>query len=65
MTKKKLRRILAIESVLIELTTRKEDDPAWSSRVQAERLYKMARGKTKERVKKPWEHFAIGEVPNE
>jgi hypothetical protein len=57
---KKLNRILAMESVLIELSLRsRSDDPkaAWSSRVQAERLYALAHGTSSEKPIKPWEHF--------
>ena len=57
MVKKALDRILVIESVLIELMLSAEP---WSSRVQAERIYKLAHGKSKEKIKKPWEHLAMG-----
>lgn len=62
MTKKDLKRVLEIESVLIELMMRDYTDPdveGWSSRVQAERIYAIAQGKSEEKIKKPWEHFAI------
>ena len=62
MTKKDLKRVLEIESVLIDLMMRDYTDPnveGWSSRVQAERIYTIAQGKSKEEIKKPWEHFAI------
>jgi hypothetical protein len=59
MTKKELERTLAIESVLIELMMRSDAEP-WSSRVQADRIYAIAHGKSTEKVKKPWEHFAVG-----
>jgi hypothetical protein len=61
MIKKTLDRILAIESVLIELS--RDNAKPWSSRVQADRIYALAHGKSKEKVKKPWEHFAIGKLP--
>jgi hypothetical protein len=62
MTKKDLKRVLEIESVLTELMLRDFTDPnveGWSSRVQAERIYAIAQGKSRETIKKPWEHFAI------
>ncbi len=62
MTKKDLKRVLEIESVLTELFMRDYTDPnveGWSSRVQAERIYSIAQGKSKEKIKKPWEHFKI------
>lgn len=51
MTKNVRDRVLAIESILIELMLRDSNDPAtypWSSRVQAERIYGLARGVTTE-----------------
>jgi len=66
--KEELSRIIAIESVLIELMMRnqrlKDGDPdvePWSSRVQADRIYEIANGTSTEKIKKPWEHFAVGE----
>jgi hypothetical protein len=66
--KEELSRIIAIESVLIELMMRsqrlKDGDPdvePWSSRVQADRIYEIAHGTSTEKIKKPWEHFAVGE----
>lgn len=66
--KEELSRIIAIESILIELMMRsqrlKDGDPdvePWSSRVQADRIYEIANGTSTEKVKKPWEHFAVGE----
>jgi hypothetical protein len=66
--KEELSRIIAIESVLIELMLRdrrlKDGDPdvlEWSSRVQADRIYEIANGTSTEKVKKPWAHFAVGE----
>lgn len=64
MTKKVRDRVLAIESILIELMLRDSNDPAtypWSSRVQAERIYGLAHDVPTETVKKPWEHFASRE----
>lgn len=57
MKKKDLKKILAIESILTELMLRE----GWSSRVQAERIYEVVNSKAaRKKIKKPWEHFAIG-----
>src|SRR5271157_1585780 len=63
MAKKDLKRVLEIESVLTELMlwdyNHDANEEGWSSRVQAERIYAIALGKSKEKIKKPWEHFGI------
>jgi len=60
MKKKTLKKILAIESILTELIVRSHDGPAWSSRVQAERIYEaVTNKKAREKLKKLWEHMAI------
>lgn len=56
LSRKDLEKVLAIESILIELQMR----DGWSSRVQAERIYEaMHSKKARKKVKKPWEHFSI------
>lgn len=54
-TDSELARIISIESILIELLNKEE----WSSRVEAERIYDVAHGRSNEKIKKPWEHFAV------
>jgi hypothetical protein len=65
MKKKDLRKILAIESILVELMMRSHDGPAWSSRVQAERIYEVVTSKeARKKIPPPWSHMAI-KVPGE
>jgi hypothetical protein len=65
MKKKTLKKILAIESILTELIVRSHDGPAWSSRVQAERIFEVVKSKkARKKLKKPWEHMAI-ELPGD
>jgi hypothetical protein len=65
MKKKTLAKVLAIEAILVELMMRSHDGPAWSSRVQAERIYKEVKSKkARKNLKKPWEHFAMN-IPEE
>ena len=70
MKKKNLDKILKIESILIELALdceRKDTDPekkGWSSRLEAERIFDVIKGKSKEKIKKPWEHMAV-KLPGE
>lgn len=67
MTKKDLKRVLEIESVLTELMlwdyNHDANEKGWSSRVQAERIYAIALGKSTEKIKKPWEYFGIKPKP--
>ena len=60
--KRDLNIVLKIESVLTELMLRSHEP--WSSRVQADRIYDIVMGRSEEEVKKPWEHFAVGDPPS-
>jgi hypothetical protein len=58
-------KVSAIESILIELMVRSENGPAWSSAVQAERIFEVVKSKkARKKLKKPWEHMAI-ELPGD
>ena len=45
-------KVSAIESILIELMVRSENGPAWSSAVQAERIFEVVKSKRRERNSK-------------